>query len=178
MYTSSKSSFCFFQNRLDLVQIRGKRGRTVPVILTKEIKEGIDLLLATRERVGINPKNIYVFANCQLSYLRDWEVFQKISSNEELGLKQPDAIRSTRLRKYVATVSQVLSLEENELDWLARHMGHDLRIHREYYRLHTSILELAKVSKILTTVDRGEVSKWAGKPLKDIDINLDDEGKN
>ena len=70
-----------------------------------------------------------------------------------LKLEEPYLLTTTCLRKYVATVSQVLDLQEKELDWLARHMGHDVRVHREYYRLHESTLELAKVSKILALVD-------------------------
>jgi len=148
------------------------------VILTKEIREGIDLLISTREVVGINTSNPYIFANCRLGHLRDWEVFKKITSNAELGLSQPQLIRSTRLRKYIGTVSQVLDLEDNELEWLANHMGHNISIHRDFYRLHHHTLELAKVSKILMTVDSGDIGKWAGKSLSEIEVNLDDGGNN
>ena len=53
--------------------------------------------------------------------------------NDELKLEKPDAVTSARLRKYVATVSKILDLRENELDWLARHLGHEITVHREYY---------------------------------------------
>jgi len=86
-------------------------------------------------------------------------------------LEKPEAVTSTRLRKYVATVSQILDLQENELDWLARHLGHDIRVHREYYRLHDSTIELAKVGKLLYTVDEGKTTQWAGKSLDEIDLN-------
>ena len=62
---------------------------------------------------------------------------------------------------------------ENELDWLARHLGHNITVHREYYRLHESTIELAKVGKILTTVDEGKTQHWAGKSLDDIDLDKD-----
>ena len=39
---------------------------------------------------------------------------------------------STKLQKYIATISEVLSLKENEVDWLARHLGHDVMVHREF----------------------------------------------
>ena len=32
-------------------------------------------------------------------------------------------------------MSQILNLNENELDVLARFMGHDIKVHRKYYRL-------------------------------------------
>lgn len=68
------------------------------------------------------------------------------------------------LQIYVATVSQILDLQENELDWLPCHLGHDITVHREYYWLHESTTELAKVGKILTTVDEGKPSSGLGNP--------------
>eukprot|EP00794_Sanderia_malayensis_P001366 gene1366-1510_t len=90
---------------------------------------------------------------------------------KQLDLKNPNAVKSTQLRKYVATVSQVIDLSESELDWLARHMGHDIAVHREYYRLHDSTLELAKVSKLLLAVEEGHTSKWQGKKLCEIHLD-------
>lgn len=57
----------------------------------------------------------------------------------------------------MSQVQDVLNLQGQELDWLAKNMGHDIRVHQEYYRLHDSTLELAKVSKI-PTVDEGKIS--------------------
>ena len=65
---------------------------------------------------------------------------------------------STKLQKYIATISQVLSL-----NWLARHLGHDVRVHREFYRIHESTIEIAKVSKLLLAVDGGKTSKGGKK---------------
>jgi hypothetical protein len=75
------------------------------------------------------------------------------------------------LRKYIATITQVLSLEEKELDWLARHLGHDIRTHREYYRLHESTIEIAKISKLLLDVDCGKAGSLKGKSLDGITID-------
>ncbi|XP_067022133.1 uncharacterized protein [Acropora muricata] len=162
--------------RLDMVEIKGKRGRKVPLLLTKEVKEAIDVLVEKRTEVGINQENPYLFAatgNGSLGHLRAWECMRKVVTSDELKLEKPEAVTSTRLRKYVATVSQILDLQENELDWLARHLGHDISVHREYYRLHESTIELAKVGKILTTVDEGKTGLWAGKSLDDIDLDKD-----
>ena len=50
-------------------------------------------------------------------------------------------------------MTQVLNLEEHELDGLASFLGHDLAIHREYYQLPENTVQLAKVTKILMAVD-------------------------
>ena len=154
-----------------MVEIRGKRGRKVPVILTPEMIKGVDLLIKTREAVGIAVENPYVFARLNrqsLEPMRAWDCLKKLATQCEPPLSN---ITSTRLRKYIATISQVLSLKETEVDWLTRHLGHDIRVHRDFYRLHESTIEIAKVSKLLLTVDQGKTSKFAGKTLTEIDLN-------
>ena len=50
-------------------------------------------------------------------------------------------------------------------------MGHSLNIHRNFYRLHDSIIEMAKVSRLLMAVDNGQVADFHGKSLDDISVN-------
>lgn len=162
--------------RLDMVEIRGKRGRKVAVILTPDMKEAIDVLVEKRQRVGINNNNRYLFARASaasLTYIRGWDCLKKHACDANLQLEKPELITSTRLRKYIATVSQVLDLDERELGWLARHMGHNIDIHKEYYRLHDSTIELAKISKILTAVDQGAMGEgFSGKTIGDLEIDM------
>ena len=87
-------------------------------------------------------------------------------------LKCPEAIYSTNLRKHVATLSQLLNLQNNELEMLARFMGHDITIHREYYRLPEDTLQLAKCSKVMLLMEKGLIGNCAGKTLSEIEINL------
>jgi hypothetical protein len=67
-------------------------------------------------------------------------------------------------------VSQAAALTEMDFDWLARHLGHDVRVHREFYRLHESTVELAKISKLLFAVDHGSIDQLAGKSLADLNV--------
>ena len=53
---------------------------------------------------------------------------------------------------------------------MARHMGHDVNIHKEYYHLQDHTLELAKVSKLLLAFDEGNTGNFAGKKLDDITL--------
>ena len=48
-------------------------------------------------------------------------------------------------------------------------LGHDVKIHKHFYRLQESTVELCKVSKLLLAIDRGEVGKWSRKTLDEID---------
>ena len=40
---------------------------------------------------------------------------------------------------------QILDMSSKELEMLARHLGHDAKTHKEYYRLSDSTIELTKV---------------------------------
>ena len=73
-------------------------------------------------------------------------------------------ITATNMRKYLATIAQVMNLRESEMDMLASHMGHDLAIHRQYYRLQDSTIELSKIARLLMSTEG---------PLRE--FNQDDE---
>ena len=45
------------------------------------------------------------------------------------GVKNDKYITATNMRKYLATIAQVMNLRENGMDMLASHVGHDLAIH-------------------------------------------------
>ena len=140
--------------------------------MTTEIVNAIEILISTRSAVGVSAENKFVFAaptRGSKKFLRGPDCLSRIVNN--LELENPAAIKSTKLRKYVATVSQIIDLSESELEWLARHMGHDLSVHREYYRLHDSTLELSKVSRLLLAVDEGNVAKFQGKTLSEITVD-------
>lgn len=68
-----------------------------------------------------------------------------------------------------------MDLKENELEWLCSHMGHNINVHREYYRLPKNTLEVAKIGKLLMAIEQGS-KKYKGKSLDDIDLSdLEDE---
>ena len=85
-------------------------------------------------------------------------------------LKHPELVTSTALRKYISTVAQIINLEKGELEWLANHLGHDLEVHKSFYRLHESTVELSKVSRLLLAVDSGCTAKYSGKPLAEVNM--------
>ncbi|XP_063908932.1 uncharacterized protein LOC135126741 [Zophobas morio] len=153
------------------VVIRGKRGRGVPVLFTEEMVRNTDLLLQVRKHF-MRHKNEYLFANTKSS--------SSISGTKAIykhvrlaGVKNPAALTSTKLRKHLATMSQVINLSEQDLEQLANFMGHTSEIHKTYYRLPSDVYQMAKVSKLLLLNEKGEASKYKGQRLDDININLD-----
>lgn len=48
---------------------------------------------------------------------------------------------------------QLLDMNPHELNWLANHLGHDVRTHKSHYRLHSDSIEITKVGRILLAID-------------------------
>lgn len=66
----------------------------------------------------------------------------------DCNAEKTEPLTSTSLRKHIDVITQLLNLKHNELDIVARFMGH-INVHMEFYRLPENTLELAKVSNIL-----------------------------
>ncbi|XP_026054801.1 uncharacterized protein LOC113040760 [Carassius auratus] len=160
-------------NELTRLEIRGKRGKKVPVLLTKDMLESMDLLNESRSTVGISDSNPYVFARLgALTHIRGSDCLRKFSKT--CGAKDPKSLTSTKLRKQIATLSQIMNLKNNELDQLAKFLGHDIRVHREYYRLSENTIQLAKVSKLLLSLEKGS-DCYKGRSLEEITFRTEGE---
>ncbi|KAL4234518.1 hypothetical protein ACF0H5_006161 [Mactra antiquata] len=159
---------------INRVEVRGKRGRRVAILLQDHIVKQFDALIKYRSSGNIDPSNVFMFARPGTSEtpIRATDVLRKFASI--CGAKQPQTLTSTGFRKHVATVSQMLNLKENELDVVASFLGHDIRVHREFYRLPCDTIQVAKVSKLLLELERGHLNKYKGKTLDEIQFNLDE----
>lgn len=60
-------------------------------------------------------------------------------------------------------------MKDQELEWLANHLGHSIDVHRNFYRLPENTIQLAKVGKYLMALEsEGGAVKYKGKSLEDI----------
>ncbi|XP_013856285.1 uncharacterized protein LOC106512152 [Austrofundulus limnaeus] len=151
------------------VEIKGKRGRKVPVLLTPGMQESLDLLVAKRQECEVPKDNIYLFGRPSAwSCYRGSDCLRHFA--KVCGAKSPENITSTKLRKQTGTLSQILNLSNAELDQLADFLGHDIRVHRQFYRLPDNTIQLAKISKVLMALEQGRLSEFKGKNLDDIII--------
>ena len=85
-------------------------------------------------------------------------------------LKRPELVTGAKLRKYLVTVSQILNLDNNQLECVANHLGHDLSVHRQFYRLPEEVIQIAKVSQLLPASEQGQVHRYRNKCLDEIDV--------
>ena len=153
------------------VKVRGKRGRGVPMLLTKDMDDTLNLLVECRDVVGISSANPYIFTSG--------------TSANAPPLRGSDCVRllakragaeniTTAYRKRAATMLQlIVQLSETEMHVVAKFMGHDIRIHRSFYRLPEKTLNAAKVSKVLLAMQKG-IGGFAGQTLEELDPG--DEG--
>ena len=172
--TLSKFELHLLKN-LERIEIRGKRGRRVAILLTSDLVEKIDWMMEIRIRRCVEVKDTeYLFAKLgQATPYRGHIVLKEAAV--AAGCKFPDRLTSTSLRKHLATMSQVLHADQ---DTLADFMGHDIRVHREFYRLPLSTVQKAKVSKVLVAINKG--SKLSEVNFDDIEVNcqVEDESES
>ncbi|XP_056088670.1 uncharacterized protein LOC130087901 [Rhinichthys klamathensis goyatoka] len=164
------------------VEIMGKKGRKVAILLNPELVRAIKLLVDKRDACEVDGDNPFLFGRPKCSpnsFFRGQDCIRLFAS--QCGAQHPEYLRSTQLRKQVATMSQVLNLKDNELDQLANFLGHDIRVHRDYYRLPDATIEIAKISKLLLAMEKGTLVNFQGKSLDEIeiedeiDLDLDEE---
>lgn len=115
--------------------IRGKRGRGNPIMFTTNLQKAIQLLIEIRKVTDfIDKNNPYLFAlPFTMSSLRGTDCIRNLS--QVCGAKSPEHLTSTKLRKQVATVAQILNLSDGDIEQLSTFLGHSKDVHKSYYRL-------------------------------------------
>ena len=61
-------------------------------------------------------------------------------------------------------------MTDSELKLVADHMGHNLNVHTDVYRLQSSLLEKTKVARVLIAMENGCVGSFKGKTIQDIPL--------
>jgi len=114
---------------------------------------------------------LFLVPNTENSCIRASEVMRKMAIAS--GAKNPSALTCTKLRKQVATVAQLLNFNEGDVEQLSNFMGHSKEIHKLFYRLPDSVFQIAKISKFLLMMEKGEADQYRGKNFDEIDVNIE-----
>nr|XP_046241586.1 uncharacterized protein LOC124057408 [Scatophagus argus]XP_046241587.1 uncharacterized protein LOC124057408 [Scatophagus argus]XP_046241589.1 uncharacterized protein LOC124057408 [Scatophagus argus] len=103
-------TMCGFFPRVD---IRGKCGRMVPVVLKPSFISAMELFVQVREKCGVPSENPFLFGRPHaLSAYNASECIQKYVRG--CGAKDPEALTSAKIREHYATMLQIMSLDEDE----------------------------------------------------------------
>lgn len=159
------------------MEIKGKRGRKVPMIVDKNLEAALKKIVELRETVGVNSNHKYVLsvpALWSLQFIRGNDALRK--HGRIFQLECPKEITSTKLRKHIATLSQLLNLKDQELEIIATFLCHDIKVHWEYYRLPEGTLQIAKCGKQLMLMEEWEINDFARKTLDGIELETNIDG--
>ncbi|KAK9871424.1 hypothetical protein WA026_012801 [Henosepilachna vigintioctopunctata] len=111
-------------NSFSRLVIRGKRGRGVAILLSPTMKGHFEELLKVRHHFVSN-NNDYIFHTSGFTCLDGTKILRKYAMNCKLQF--PNNITATRLRKHLATVTQLLQFSEQDLEQLSTFMGHTIK---------------------------------------------------
>ncbi|KAG5861907.1 hypothetical protein JTB14_008243 [Gonioctena quinquepunctata] len=90
----------------------------------------------------------------------------------ECGAKKPELLTSTKFRKQIATLLQLMNFHNDEMEQIARYMGHTEKTHREFYRYaNRRYLLDCESGKSLTTIKSGKGNEFEGKSLGEIEVD-------
>jgi hypothetical protein len=115
------------------INTTGKGSRSVPILFPKSAQKFVVVMLSARNQF-VPEKNAYLFALDSTEEQRINGAYTLRKFANSCGAQHPATLTSTRLRKQIATVLQVLNLSETEKEQLATFMGHTKETHEQYYR--------------------------------------------
>lgn len=129
----TKNELLLTQNYQRITSI-GKGSTSVPVLVPKKMQKYYSMLINIRRNFAWFPlENTYLFTYpTSVRWIDGTYLMQKYAKT--CGAKFPHLLTSCRLRKHIATVTQVLSLRPNEIDQLAKFMGHTVKTHENFYK--------------------------------------------
>ncbi|GLV39524.1 hypothetical protein CBL_20429, partial [Carabus blaptoides fortunei] len=165
---------CILANSYERMEIRGKRGRRVPLLLNRNHVNLIEMFVKHRSDADVHESNPYLFGvSHKTPYIQAVNVVREYSIL--CGASNPEKIRGTYLRKQIATLSQMLNLNDNEIQQLADFMGHEVSIHRAHYRTPELTLQVTRLAKFFTAVGDVNVEKYRSKSLEELRMLGDKE---
>ncbi|KAF5896228.1 uncharacterized protein DAT39_014070, partial [Clarias magur] len=148
------------------ILVRQNVGVLVPIILTPDMINALMLLIEKRDQCSVPRSNTFVFGQPRNNrYYRGENALQICA--KESGATNPRDLTSTKLSRHVSTLCQVLTMKNHELKNLAKFIGYDISLSKEYYRESEAMPRLAKICKLILAIERGLVSDVLGQSLDD-----------
>ena len=95
----------------------------------ERIFERLEARQANNKRILCIPISFILLLNAAKQYRK----FPDLEFASECSAECSKHLRTTKLRKHITTMSELLNLNENEIDILADYLGQDIRVHREFY---------------------------------------------
>ncbi|XP_066531427.1 uncharacterized protein [Hoplias malabaricus] len=149
------------------IEVKQRMEGYVTIFLTPALVNALMLLIEKREQCGVCDSNIYVFGQHKGRKHYRGENALRICARESHAVN-PDQLTSTEFSRHIATLTQVLSLQNQQLAKLAKFIGHDISVRKEYYRQPEATERLAKICELILAIEKGNVAVLLGESLDDI----------
>ncbi|XP_074659474.1 uncharacterized protein LOC141912157 [Tubulanus polymorphus] len=153
-----------------LMRVRGKRSKIVPVLIPPHVLKPLEFIASLENRcaAGICVENKYLFPTTGKAYVRAYSSLKSIC--EICNLKAPARITSVTIRKYTATLTQMMNLDKHHFGWVCKHLGHTKRVNIEHYQAMSGLIERVYLTKLFLLQDLNLTKKYEGQDLSQIDI--------
>ncbi|XP_034027942.1 uncharacterized protein LOC117512090 [Thalassophryne amazonica] len=149
----------------------GKTNQKDTVLLTTELVDAITLLVNKRDACGVHRENAFLFAKPDFSAASFYQGNTCIRIfATQCGAAKPEYLRAKEFYKHITRIFQILNLENDELDQLANLLGHSIQSKKEYYRLPEAAADIAKISKLLLTKEKGSLERTQGQSLSGVEF--------
>lgn len=144
------------------VVLMDKNQQKSAVLLPPEVVRGLQLLIMRRKECGVPKENPHLFAvpKC-MSYYRGHDCLKTYAS--KCGARHPEHLTSTQLRRRIAATSQILNLKDNFPGVPFHYL-----LHKDDH-LPEATIQMAKLSKLLLTLERGKIPQLAGRSLDEVE---------
>ena len=150
-----------------LLQLLEEGGKVVPVLVPPDTLKLFDIMIKNE---NLKTETYFFQKESRNLRYRSAEALNKFAKEFELYNKS--LLRSTKLRKHMATAAQFFNLRQYQRTWDADFLRHDLRVHDKYYRMHT---DAEIVTKLLYMVDSGKFEDVYSKDIDSIQLTLEDD---
>ncbi|KAJ8051073.1 Serine/threonine-protein kinase VRK1 [Holothuria leucospilota] len=140
--------------RLDVVKTFGKDGKMMPILLTPSTKRAVDLLVEKRSQVNVQPDNPYIFSKLIDRMISSMKVLHTVTENVQL--ENPGLLQDARLQKLVAFISQIMAMQDNELEWLTSYIANSVASEEDSFTPQISAREMAQVVQLCHGIDCGQ----------------------
>ncbi|KYM75389.1 hypothetical protein ALC53_14085 [Atta colombica] len=154
IYTSLSTQNRKIAERYIRFYVRGKLERRMPILLSHNLFECINLILKFREEAKISKKNSYVFGlpdieKCRYKYLRTCALMRKFAI--KCNAVHSNTLRSTTLKKNMSTYCIQLNVSEIDASDLNIVMGHVDKMDTKH-KQSLSIRDVLKISQYLEAI--------------------------
>ena len=130
-----------------VMKIWGKAWHHLTVLVPNQLQDAIDVIVSHREDMGIKESPYLFPAKYSSQFMDPWTPFRELT--KQYGLKNPEVMRGTNLRKAFATSLHCFNMTTSEMKKAATFMGHSLDVHDNYYKLPDNTYDATKIAMML-----------------------------